>query len=74
MSRFATAILAQHSIAMLEQCCNPSKQCCSNVAMLHCAKNRCYELSRVTQTLKKRECKKKMKTKTKTEALLIEES
>ena len=29
-------ILAQHSIAMLEQCCNHSKQCRNNVATLFC--------------------------------------
>ena len=32
--------LAQHSVAMLEQCCHHLKQCRSNVATLHCAKNR----------------------------------
>ena len=26
--------LVQHSVAMLEQCCNHSKQCCNNVAVL----------------------------------------
>ena len=30
--------LAQHSVAMLEQCCNHSKQCRNNVVMLCCAK------------------------------------
>ena len=25
-------LLAQHSVAMLEQCCNHSKQCCNNVS------------------------------------------
>ena len=30
--------LAQHSVAMLEQCCNYSKQCRDNVATLCCAK------------------------------------
>ena len=40
--------LAQHSIPMLEQCCNHSKQCHHNVATLRCTKNRCYESSRVT--------------------------
>ena len=39
--------LAQHSVAMLEQCCNHSKQSCKNVATLRCAKNRCCKLSRV---------------------------
>ena len=32
--------LAQQSVAMLEQCCNYSKQCHNNVATLCCAKNR----------------------------------
>ena len=32
--------LAQHSVAMLGQCCNHSKQCRNNVATLCCAKNR----------------------------------
>ena len=32
--------LAQHSFAMLEQCCNYSKQCRNNVATLCRAKNR----------------------------------
>ena len=40
--------LAQHSVAMLEQCCNHSKQCRNNVARLCCAKNRRCESSRVT--------------------------
>ena len=40
--------LAQHSVAMLEQCCNHSKQCRNNVATLCCAKNRPCESSRVT--------------------------
>ena len=31
---------AQHSIAMLKQCCNHFKQCRNNVATLCCAKNR----------------------------------
>ena len=39
---------AQHSAAMLEQCCNYSKQCRNNVATLCCAKNRRCESSRVT--------------------------
>ena len=37
--------LAQHSVAMLEQCCNYSNPCHNNVAMLCCAKNRCCELA-----------------------------
>ena len=40
--------LAQHSLAMLEQCCNHSKQCRNNAATQCCAKNRRYESSRVT--------------------------
>ena len=40
--------LAQHSVAMLEQCCNYSKHCRNNVATLCCAKNRRCESSRVT--------------------------
>ena len=43
--------LAQHSVAMLEQRCNYSKQCRNNVATLCCAKNRCCESSRVTSPL-----------------------
>ena len=33
-------LLAQHSVAMLEQCCNQSKQCRNNVTTLFCAKLR----------------------------------
>ena len=40
--------LEQHSVAMLEQCCNHSKQCRNNVATLCCARNRRCESSRVT--------------------------
>ena len=40
--------LVQHSVAMLEQCCNHSKQCRNNAVMLSCAKIRCCESSRVT--------------------------
>ena len=40
--------LAQHSVAMLEQCCNHSKQCHNNVTTLCCAKNRRCESSGVT--------------------------
>ena len=40
--------LAQHSVVMLEQCSNHSKQCRNNVATLCCAKNRRCESSRVT--------------------------
>ena len=42
--------LAQHSAAMLGQCCNHSKQCRNNVATLCYAKNRRCESSRVTST------------------------
>ena len=40
--------LVQHSVAMLEQCCNYSKQYHNSVATLCCAKNRRCESSRVT--------------------------
>ena len=40
--------LAQHSVEILEQYCNYSKQCRNNVATLCCAKNRRCESSRVT--------------------------
>ena len=43
--------LVQHGVAVLEQCCNPSKQCRNNIATLCCAKNRRYESSRVTSPL-----------------------
>ena len=43
--------LAQHSVAMLKQCCKYSKQCRNNVATLCCAKNRRYESPRVTSPL-----------------------
>ena len=41
-------VLARHSVAMLEQCCNHSKQSGNNVAPLCWPKNRRCELSRVT--------------------------
>ena len=40
--------LAQHRVAMLEQCRNYTKQCRNNVTTLCCAKNRRCESSRVT--------------------------
>ena len=40
--------LAQHSVAKLEKCYNHWKQCCNNVVMLCCTKNRRCESSRVT--------------------------
>ena len=40
--------LAQHIVAMLEQCCKHSKQCRNNIAKLCCAKNRRCESSSVT--------------------------
>ena len=40
--------LAQHSVAMLEQCCSHLKQCRDNVTTLCCAKSRRCESSRVT--------------------------
>ena len=39
---------AQHSIAMLEQCCNYLNQCSNNVETLFFGKSRCCESSRVT--------------------------
>ena len=44
-------LLAQHSVAILEQCCNHLKQCRNDVATLCCAKNRRCESSRVTSPL-----------------------
>ena len=38
-------------VAMLEQCCNHSKQCRNNAATLCCAENRRCESSRVTSPL-----------------------
>ena len=43
--------LLQHSVTMLEQYCDYSKQCRNNVATLCCAKNRRCESSRVTSPL-----------------------
>ena len=43
--------LSQHSVAMLEQCWNYSKQCRTNAATLCSAKNRRCESSRVTLPL-----------------------
>ena len=40
--------LAQHIVAMLEQCCKHSKQCRNNIAKLCCAKNGRCESSSVT--------------------------
>ena len=37
--------LGQHRVAMMEQCCNHSKQCRNNAATLCCAKNHRCELS-----------------------------
>ena len=54
MGRFANTIYSatqRHSIAMLQQCCNHSKQCRNNVVMLCCAKNRRCESSSVTSPL-----------------------
>ena len=39
---------AQQSVAMLQQCCNHSKQYRNNIATLHRTKNRRCALSRVT--------------------------
>ena len=41
-------LLAQLYIAMLEPCCNYSKQRRNNAVILCCAKNRCCESTRVT--------------------------
>ena len=50
--RFAmTVFFAQHSVAMLEQCCKYSKQCRNNVEMMCCVKNRRCKSSRVTSHL-----------------------
>ena len=38
-------------VAMLQQCCNHSKQCRNNVVTLCCAENRRCESSRVTSPL-----------------------
>ena len=43
--------LAQHRVAMLEQCCNHSKQCRNNVTTVYCDKNRPGESSRLTSPL-----------------------
>ena len=40
--------LAEHSVAMLEQCSNYSQQCRNTAATLCCVKNRSCESSRVT--------------------------
>ena len=52
MERFATTIFAQHSVAMLEQCCNHSKQCRNNVEMMYCIENRRCKSSCVTLAYK----------------------
>ena len=44
--------LVQHSVAMLQQCCNNSKQFRNNVATLCGAKNRRCESSRETSPLR----------------------
>ena len=41
-------LLAQHSVAMLKQCCNHSKQYHNIVVTMYCANNCRCELSRVT--------------------------
>ena len=43
---------AQHNFAILEQCCNYSKQCRNNVETLCCVKNHRCESSRVTSPLR----------------------
>ena len=47
--------LTQRILAMLEQCCNYSKQCPNNVVTPCCAKNRRCESSRVTSPLHARD-------------------
>ena len=47
---------AQHSVAMLEQCCNHSKQCYNNAVMLCFVKNRRCKSSRVASPLNRRAC------------------
>ena len=42
---------AQDIVAMLEQCCNHSKQCRNNIVLLCCAENRHREWSCVTSPL-----------------------
>ena len=44
--------LAQHSIAMLEQCCNCSKQCRNNITTLCCTKSHRCKSSCVTSPLR----------------------
>ena len=46
--RNARRLLEQHSVAMLDQCSNRSKQCRNDVATLCCAKNRRCESSLVS--------------------------
>ena len=42
---------AQHSVVMLEQCCNDSRQCCNNAVILCCVKNCRCKSSLVTSYL-----------------------
>ena len=49
----------QHSVAMLEQCCNHSKQCRNNAVVLFCAENRRCKSSLVTSRLKSLKSKKR---------------
>ena len=51
LGRLERLFLAQHSVAMVEQCYNLSKQCLDNVVTFCCAKNRRCESSRVTSRL-----------------------
>ena len=48
VTRDDSVFFAQHSIAILEPCCNHLNQRRNNVATLCCAKNRCCESSCVT--------------------------
>ena len=49
--RYTGWFLAQHSVAMLEQCCHHPKQYRNNAATLCCPKNRRCESSRVISSL-----------------------
>ena len=49
--RWQRRFQAQHSVAILERCCNYSWQCRNNMGTLCYAKNRCCESSRGTSPL-----------------------
>ena len=52
-TRSRRRFLALHIVAMLEQCCNHSKQCRNNVATQCWSKHRRCESSRVTSPLER---------------------